>query len=129
MFSGTAPIIQTALVLSSTYIASQSSGEQDVLKVRLSTHYLLHDGRLRPAYYIIAVSMVSFTALTFGAPYCERIRKQKEETRYTEAAIEAAFRDERMPSNFPDVTDIPAGRKASLEVYHRDPHLEERFSV
>jgi hypothetical protein len=99
MFSGTAPIVQTALVLSSPGIAAQSGGPR-TLHPMLSSHYLLFDGRLRPAYYMILVSIVSFLALSFGAPYCERRRRQREETRCTEAAIEAAFGDERIPNCF-----------------------------
>lgn len=97
MFSGTAPIVQTALVLSSPYIAADSSSQPQSLHPMLSPYYLRHDGRLRPAYYMMLISVISFLALTFGVPYCERVRASKEETRYTEAAIDHAFEIDLIP--------------------------------
>ena len=99
MFSGTAPIVQTALVMSSPYIAAQSSNGHQSIHPHLSPYYIRHDGRLRPAYYMISVSIISFMALTFGVPYCERKRIEKEEILSTEAAIESAFDVEIIPSS------------------------------
>jgi len=65
LFSATAPVIQTALVLSSTSTSSGSVGDLDIL----------HDGRLRPAYYLAATAVVSMLTLTLAAPYCERRRR------------------------------------------------------
>lgn len=117
MFSGTAPIVQTALVLSSTVTVTQS-GDLRTLHPMLTPYYLIHDGRLRPAYYMIGVSVVSFLALSFGAPYCEKRRRQREEVRCTEAAIEAAFGDERIPNVFSQSKLSPV-----------DLNNEERFTV
>jgi hypothetical protein len=78
IFSGTAPFIQTSLVLSSTIVAEKS------LYPLLSPHYILNDGRLRPAYYLTTIAFVSFLALTFAAPYCEQIRIKKEENQESE---------------------------------------------
>ena len=91
IFSGTAPIVQTALVLSSPRIAAQSSSQDVSLRPHLSAYYLRNDGRLRPAFYMVLVSIISLLALTFGVPYCEKKRKVIEDILTTEAAIEAAF--------------------------------------
>ena len=91
IFSGTAPIVQTALVLSSPGIAAQSSSQDPSLHPHLSAYYLRNDGRLRPAFYMVLVSIISLLALTFGVPYCEKKRKIIEDILTTEAAIEAAF--------------------------------------
>lgn len=40
---------------------------------------------------MMSVSVISFLALTFGVPYCEKKRKVVEDFLITEAAIEAAF--------------------------------------
>jgi hypothetical protein len=129
MFSGTAPIVQTALVLSSPDIAAQSGGQQ-TLHPMLNPYYLLHDGRLRPAYYMILVSIVSFLALSFGAPYCERRRRQREETRCTEAAIEAAFGDERIPNCFSlSQSKLPSADHSCDESYAVNSIEIERLSV
>jgi hypothetical protein len=117
MFSGTAPIVQTALVLSSPVIAAHVSSNQQSMRPMLSPYYLVHDGRLRPAYYMIGVSIVSFLALTFGAPYCDRVRRQKEETRCTDAAIEAAFRDEIIPKSFSDKKTVSPALSLQQEDY------------
>ena len=117
MFSGTAPIVQTALVLSSPVIAAHVSSNQQSMRPMLSPYYLVHDGRLRPAYYMIGVSIVSFLALTFGAPYCDRVRRQKEETRCTDAALEAAFRDEIIPKSFSDKKTVSPALSLQQENY------------
>jgi hypothetical protein len=52
IFSGTAPFVQTSLVLSSNFVAEES------LRPLLSPYYLLHDGRLRPSYYLTAVAIM-----------------------------------------------------------------------
>lgn len=64
IFSGTAPIIQTALVLSAANHVPHHIGKEEFLP-----HFdLRNDGRLRPAYYIIAVASVSLLSLVFLAP-------------------------------------------------------------
>ncbi len=72
IFSSTAAVIQTALVLSS----SHSSAPFDAHRAGDS---LLYDGRLRPAYYIIAIAAMSYLALTVGVNYNKRKRLEEEE--------------------------------------------------
>ena len=48
------------------------------------------------------ISVMSFLALTFGVPYCDRRRARLAETRYSEAAIDNAFEVEIIHN---DVTD------------------------
>lgn len=79
---------------------------------------------------MMCISLVSLLALTFGAPYCDRIRRQREETRYTDAAIEAAFRDEKIPNGLSDEKISPSCDKlqAAYPINSEDEDTD-RFSV
>lgn len=59
IFSGTAPIIQTELVLTA---ASKHPGPHI---------NLTDDGRFRPAYYLMSIEVLALLALTFGHAYCQ----------------------------------------------------------
>ena len=83
-------MIQTALVLSSTYTPDDGTNNLDPNSVDygsmmnqlsgvhpdLSPEAMRTDGRIRPAYYIMSVVTISFLALTFGSPYIKRRREQ-----------------------------------------------------
>lgn len=71
LFSGTAPLIQTALVLSS------SNAKNNSLNSNKFSLDLMNDSRLRPAYYITSVAILSLVSLNYGIPYCAR-QKQLE---------------------------------------------------
>ena len=124
MFSGTAPIFQTALVLSSPEIAAQSSEGYQSHRPHLSPYYIRHDGRLRPAYYMISVSIISFIALTFGVPYCERKRIEIEKISRTGAAIKSTFDAEVVtksdaPLDMMPPVDNKAGHKEAEANYDK----------
>jgi MFS transporter, MHS family, proline/betaine transporter len=72
LFSSTAPIIQTALVMSSA-----DHGHSGVKRPFLDS--LRHDARYRPAFYLIFIATVALLALCFGAPYCKRLRDERKE--------------------------------------------------
>lgn len=93
IFSGTAAIINTCLVMSST--SSERVSENNFLTS------LVYDGRYRPCYYIIAISCLSLTSLTYFLPRVkaqrsiERVRKaQGEAFRYNQIHLSGEEGDE-----------------------------------
>lgn len=80
IFSGTAAIINTCLVMSGDVNTSQRIRDNNFLTS------LLYDGRYRPAYYIIAISCVSLATLTYALPY---VKTQRSIQRVHKANCEA----------------------------------------
>jgi hypothetical protein len=70
VFSGTAPIIQTSLVLS----GDQPYSSARIYFPSLQPINLVHDGRFRPAFYLMAVATLSLITLVVFVPY---VRAQK----------------------------------------------------
>lgn len=70
LFSGTAPLIQTSLVLFRPVEQSSDSGQV--------AFDLFHDNRLRPAYYIMSVAFISFIAILVGVPYVQECRRRED---------------------------------------------------
>ena len=70
IFSSTVALIQTELV-NSSHIKSNQQSTVSHLSIDL-----IHDGRLRPAYYIIVIAIISLLTLIFLVPYC-RERREK----------------------------------------------------
>lgn len=77
VFSSTASIIQTELVTSAYSTRSNQSFIDNKNHIHLHLD-LLHDGRLRPAYYLMLISAISFTSLLIGIPWVERLREKRE---------------------------------------------------
>jgi len=79
IFSGTAAIINTCLVMSASSSTQRGSGS-NILSP------LLDDGRYRPCYYIIAISCLSLASLTYALPY---VKAQRSIQRVSKAQGEA----------------------------------------
>jgi hypothetical protein len=74
-------MIQTALVLSHSIHTSNNSNKnynnhRDGMNPRLDMYHIRWDGRLRPAYYLMTVGLVSMATLTLWAPYCRSRREE-----------------------------------------------------
>ena len=69
IFAGTAPFVQTKLVLSGhkPIVENNQSGSSSLL-----TPWLTNDSRIWPAYYIMAVATLGLFAITFGTPRIQR---------------------------------------------------------
>lgn len=63
LFSSTTSIIQTSLIL---YGLNSSQFN--------NSKFELDDNRLRPAYYLIVICLLSFVSLTLGVDYCKAKR-------------------------------------------------------
>lgn len=68
-------MIQTALVLSSQdEMQYEFNLNQWSMHPGLSADHLRHDGRLRPAYYITSVGLLSLLTLVCVVPYMDKLK-------------------------------------------------------
>lgn len=72
IFSSTAPIVQTALILQ--LLPWDSHGDHATYH---PARYLVDDSRLRPAYYLIFISFVAYCSLTIGVSLCDQNKERK----------------------------------------------------
>jgi len=85
VFSSTSPLIQTSLVLSTPPTSQANPGSRFNLLM-----FLLYDGRSRPAYYLMAIAVMSFATIYFGVDVVAFYR-YKQQLRLTEIMSKAQF--------------------------------------
>ena len=89
IFAGTAPLIQTELVISGSSVVDIKPMPTSIL-----TPLLINDSRIWPAYYVMGVALMSLIAITFGTPI---VQKSLHTTTYS--SISAKNNDEPVHSN------------------------------
>jgi len=85
IFAGTISVIQLSLVMSS----KQNTDATSLTDFVISASMLQHDGRYRPCYYVIAIGLVSLSALTYWLPHCNNMIYNRHKLASIEEALDA----------------------------------------